>query len=164
MVDARVVGCGVQFGLGLGTASPVQIIKLVKPAAGQTENYYASFDGLVKVDFTAIVNERVIYFHDSKNQSLHVIFTDGSQAIMSPFFDSSGAMPNLVFEMAPGQILDGAEFTSQFPITTDQRVLPALIEGTPQSGADFNDSSVDNLPATQLGAAAARRATAARIP
>jgi len=35
-------------------SKPVQIIKLVKPAAGQTEKFYASFDGPVKIDFTAI--------------------------------------------------------------------------------------------------------------
>src|SRR5207342_3053915 len=91
-------------------SKPVQIIKLVKPAAGQTEKFYASFDGPVKIDFTAIANEQVTYFHDSKNQSLHIIFADGSQAIIEPFFDSMSVMSNLVFEMAPGQVLDSAEF------------------------------------------------------
>ena len=47
-------------GSALALASkPVQIIKLVKPAAGQTEKFYAGFDGPVKVDFTAIANEKV---------------------------------------------------------------------------------------------------------
>ena len=108
---------------------PVQIIKIVKPAAGQTEIFHASFEGSVKIDFTAIANEKVTFFHDSKNQSLHIIFTDGSQAIIEPFFDFMGVMSNCVFEMAPGQVLDSAEFASQFPITRDQSVLPALTEG-----------------------------------
>ena len=65
-------------GSALAFASkPIQIIKLVKPAAGQTEKFYASFDGPVKVDFTAIANEQVTFFHDSKTQSLRVIFIDG---------------------------------------------------------------------------------------
>src|SRR5207344_270840 len=133
-------------GSALALAStPVQILKLVKPAAGRTENFYASFDGSVKLDFTAIANEQVTFFHDSKNHTLHVIFTDGSQAIIEPFFDSMGVMPNFVFEMAPGQVLDSAEFASQFPITTDQSVLPTLARD-PQSGAEFNDPSVDLLP------------------
>ena len=101
------------------TSKPVQIIKVVKPAAGQTEKFYASFDGPVKVDFTAIANEQVTYFHDIKNHSLRVVFIDGAQVIIWPFFDSIGVMPNFVLEMAPGQVLDGAEFTSQFPITMD---------------------------------------------
>ena len=54
-------------------------------------------------------------------------------------------MSNLVFEMTPGQVLNSAEFASQFPITTDQSVLPAGAEGQ-QSGAEFNDPSVDPLP------------------
>src|SRR6476660_5281455 len=133
-------------GSALALAStPVQILKLVKPAAGRTENFYASFDGSVKFDFTAIANERVTFFHDSKNQSLHVIFADGSQIIIEPFFDSMGVMSNFVFEMAPGQVLDSAQFASQFPITTDQSVLPTVARD-PQSGAEFNDPSVDSLP------------------
>ena len=135
-------------GSALALASkPVQIIKLVKPAAGQTENFYASFDGPVKVDFTAIAHEQVTYYHDSKNHSLRVVFTDGSQVIIEPFFDPLGVMPNLVFEMAPGQVLDSAQFVSQFPITTGQSVQPALTEGPAQSGAEFNDPSIDSLPA-----------------
>ena len=133
-------------GSALALASPVQIIKLVKPAAGRTENFYASFDGSVKLDFTAIANEHVTFFHDSKNQSLHVIFTDGSQVIIEPFFDSMGVMPNFIFEMAPGEVLDSAQFASQFPITRDQSVLPALTEGPAESGAEFNDPSIDSLP------------------
>ena len=124
---------------------PVQIIKIVKPAAGQTEIFHASFEGSVKIDFTAIANEKITLFHDNKNQSLHIIFADGSQAIIEPFFDSMSVMSNLVFEMAPGQVLDSAEFASQFPITTDQSVLPT-VAGDPQSGAEFNDPSVDPLP------------------
>ena len=122
---------------------PVQIIKIVKPAAGQTVFFHASFEGSVKIDFTAIANEQVTFFHDSKNQSLHVIFTDGSQAIIEPFFSSMGVMSNFGFEMSPGQFLNSAEFASQFPITTDQSVLPALTEGPTQFGAEFNDPSVD---------------------
>src|SRR4029077_2509439 len=40
---------------------------------------------------------------------------------------------------------NSAEFASQFPITTDQSVLPAGAEGV-QSGAEFNGPSVDPLP------------------
>ena len=134
-------------GSALALASkPVQIIKLFKPAAGQTEKFYASFDGPVKIDFTAIASEKATYFHDSKNQSLRVVFFDGAQVIIEPFFDSIGVMPNFVFEMAPGHVLDGAEFTSQFPIASTPGVLPALTDGPLGSGAEFNDPSVNELP------------------
>src|SRR4029077_5482037 len=127
------------------TSKPVQIIKIVKPAAGHTETFHASFDGTVKIDFTAIANEKITLCHDNKNQSLHVIFADDSQVIIEPFFDSMAVMSNLFFEMTPGQVLDSAQFASQFPITTDQSVLPAGAEG-PQSGAEFNHPSVHPLP------------------
>ena len=72
------------------TSKPVQIIKLVKPPAGQAETFHASFDGTVKIDFTAIANEKITLCHDNKNQSLHVIFADDSQVIIEPFFDFDG--------------------------------------------------------------------------
>ena len=65
-------------------ATPVQVIKLIKPEAGHTEIFHASFTGLVKIDFSAIANEKITLFHDSKNQSLHIIFADGSQDIIEP--------------------------------------------------------------------------------
>src|SRR5262245_11545046 len=132
--------------LGAPVSAPVQIIKIVKPPAGRTENFYASFDGSVKIDFTAIANEQVKFFHDSKNQSLHIVFTDGSQVTIQPFFDSIGVMSNFVFEMAPGQVLDSAQFFSHFQFTTGQGTEPAATEGPPQSGAEFNDPSVDSFP------------------
>src|SRR5262245_30504689 len=106
--------------LGPPVSAPVQIIKIIKPPAGRTENFYASFDGSVKIDFTAIADEQVRFLHDSKNQSLHIVFTDGSQVTIQPFFDSTGVMSNLVFEMAPGQVLDSAQFFSHFRFTTGQ--------------------------------------------
>lgn len=127
------------------TASPVQIIKIVKPPAGQTEIFHASFTGLVKIDFTAIANERITFFKDNTNQSLHVIFADGSQAIIEPFFDSMGVLSNLLLTVGPDQDLTGAQFAAQFPFSTDQAVLPAGGPGGTPSGGDFHDPSVDPL-------------------
>ena len=80
-------------------ATPVQVIKLFKPTAGHTEIFHASFSGVVKIDFSAIANEKITLFHDSKNQSLHIIFADGSQDIIEPFFDSRGVLSNLLLDM-----------------------------------------------------------------
>src|SRR6185503_1994183 len=93
--------------------------------AGHTEIFHASFTGLVKIDFSAIANEKITLFHDSKNQSLHIIFADGSQDIIEPFFDSRGIMSNLLLDMGSGQEFNGERFASQFPITEDQSRLPA---------------------------------------
>src|SRR6476619_6260899 len=126
-------------------ATPVQVIKLIKPEAGHTEIFHASFSGLVKIDFSAIANEKITLFHDSKNQSLHIIFADGSQDIIEPFFDSRGVLSNLLLDMGAGQEFNGERFASQFPITEDQSVLPAAGPGGVASGADFHGPSVDGL-------------------
>src|SRR6187401_3376763 len=134
-------------GSALALAStPVQILKLVKPAAGRTDNFYASFDGSVKIDFTAIANEQVTLFHDSKNQSLHVIFADGSQIVIEPFFDSRGTiLANLILEMGPNQFYSGEQFAQAFTISEDPTVLPAAGPGGTAAGADFHDAAVDAL-------------------
>ena len=137
-----------QAGSSGSTAAPVQIIKVIKPPAGHTEVFHASFTGTVKVDFTAIANEKITLYHDNTDQTLHIIFTDGSQAIIEPFFDSTGVLSNMSIEVAPNQDLNGAQFAAQFPITEDQTVLPAAgagAPGTPPSGADFTTVSVDPL-------------------
>ena len=126
-------------------AAPVQIIKLTKPEAGHTEIFHASFSGVVKIDFSAIANEKITLFHDSKNQSLHIIFADGSQDIIEPFFDSRGIMSNLLLDMGSGQEFNGERFASQFPITEYQSVLPAAGPGGVASGADFHGPAVDGL-------------------
>ena len=126
----------------------LQIIKITKPPAGQTEIFHASFNGHVKVDFTAIANEKITFFHDNTDQSLHIIFADGGQAIIEPFFDSMGVLSNMTVEVGPNKDLDGATFAAQFPITTDTSVLPAAGaggNGNQASGADFHDPSVDPL-------------------
>ena len=95
-----------QANTGGSSATPVQVLKLIKPKAGETDIMHASFTGTVKIDFTAIANEQITLFHDSKNQSLHVIFADGSQIIIEPFFDSRGTvLGNLIFEMGPNMFL-----------------------------------------------------------
>ena len=129
------------------SGTPVQIIKVIKPAAGQTEIFHASFTGTVKIDFTAIADQKITLYHDNTNQTLHIIFADGSQAIIEPFFDSTGnILPNLLVEVAPDQDLTGAQFASQFPITEDQTVLPAAgAGGNNASGADFHSPTVDPL-------------------
>ena len=69
--------------------------------------------GTVKIDFTAIANEKITLFHDSKNQSLHVIFADGSQDIIEPFFNSRGTiLSNLLLEMGPNQTMGGEQFAT----------------------------------------------------
>ena len=145
------------------SARPVQIINVIKPPAGHTEIFHASFNGTVKIDFTAIANEKITLCHDQTDQTLHIIFTDDAQAIIEPFFDSMGVMSNMVIEVAPNQDLTGAQFATQFPITQDQSVLPAAgpgTPGTPASGADFHDVSVTplELPTAAATAAAGRAA------
>jgi hypothetical protein len=78
--------------------------------------------------------------------SLHIIFADGSQIIILPFFGADGVLANLTIELGPNLDLDGAQFAAQFPITTDQSVLPAAGNtGNPSSGAEFHDPSSDPL-------------------
>ena len=135
-----------QANTGGASATPVQVLKLIKPKAGETDIMHASFTGTVKIDFTAIANEPITLFHDNKNQSLHVIFADGSQIIIEPFFDSRGTiLGNLILEMGPNQFYSGEQFAQTYTISEDPSVLPAAGAGGTAAGADFHDASVDPL-------------------
>jgi hypothetical protein len=135
-----------QANTGGSSATPVQVLKLIKPPAGHTDILHASFTGTVKIDFTAIANDKITLFHDSKNQSLHVIFADGSQIIIEPFFDSRGTvLANLIFEMTPNEFYSGEEFAQKFTVSEDPSVVPAAGDAV-LSGGDFHDPSVDPLP------------------
>lgn len=135
-----------QANTGTSSAAPVQVLKLIKPQAGHTDILHASFTGTVKIDFTVIANEKITLFHDSKNQSLHVIFADGSQIIIEPFFDSRGTvLANLLFEMTPNQFYSGEEFAQNLPITEDPSVVPAAGDINVLGSGDFHDPSVDPL-------------------
>jgi hypothetical protein len=135
-----------QANTGGASATPVQVLKLIKPKAGETDIMHASFTGAVKIDFTAIANEPITLFHDSKNQSLHVIFADGSQIVIEPFFDSRGTiLANLILEMGPNQFYSGEQFAQAFTISEDPTVLPPLARAGTAAGADFHDAAVDAL-------------------
>src|SRR5690349_9590813 len=127
-------------------ATPVKVLKLSRPAAGHTDVFHASFDGTVKIDFTAIANERITLFHDHTNQSLRVIFADGSQIVIEPFFFSDRTiLGNLILEMGPNEFYSGQEFAQKFTISEDPSVLPAAGDVNVLGGGDFHDPSVDPL-------------------
>jgi len=135
-----------QANTGGPTATPVQVLKLIKPEAGKIDIFHASFTGTVKIDFTAIANEKVVLFHDHTNQSLRVIFADGSQIVVEPFFFSDNTiLSNLLFEMGPNEIYSADQFAQKFAITDDRSVLPAA-DVNVLSGGEFHDPSVDPLP------------------
>src|SRR5262245_7073626 len=129
---------------------PVQIIKIKKPADGETEIYHASFTGTVKIDLTAIANDKITFWKDQTNQSLHILFLDNankviSQAIIEPFFFSMGVLSNLVFDVGPGQILDAQQFSSQFTFSTEANLAPAAGTAPLQGSLEFAPPVVDPL-------------------
>ena len=118
-------------------SKPVQIIKVVKPAAGQTEKFYASFDGPVKIDFTAIANQKATYFHDSKSQSLRVVFIDGAQVIIEPVFDFGRRNAEFRFRdgAGPGPGWRGIRVT----ISDRSERVADLTDGSLGCGAEVDD-------------------------
>jgi hypothetical protein len=126
-----------------------EVVKLTKPEGGQSITVSASYNGSVQIDFSAIANERITLVH--VGEKLVILFDNQSTLTINPFFDSSNMpLSNITVEAAPGQILNGTEFASAFPITDDQSVLPTAGPGAgtgPTAGAHFSDPTVDPLSA-----------------
>ncbi|MBX9777183.1 MAG: type I secretion C-terminal target domain-containing protein [Xanthobacteraceae bacterium] len=134
-----------QVGGAASGSKPVRILKIEKPASGQAVTAEASYDGTVKIDFGAIANEKITLVH--VGETLIILFDNQSTVTIVPFFDSMGVpLANISIE-SNGKEFSSTEFASTFPITTDQSVLPAAGDGagTPASGANFSNASVDPL-------------------
>jgi hypothetical protein len=128
---------------GADGSKPTRILKIEKPQGGQAVTAEASYDGTIKIDFSAIANEKITLVHIGER--LIILFDNQSTVTIIPFFDSMGVpLANITIE-SNGKEFTGAEFASTFPITTDQSVLPAAGDGTPASGANFANASVDPL-------------------
>src|SRR5438309_4531232 len=128
------------------SGAPPRVFKLTKPLTDQAVIINLGYDQKVKVDFSAIANEKITLVH--VGEKLIILFDNKSTVTVEPFFDSRHDSSNLSVEVAPGRDVSVSEFASLFPITTDQSVLPATGDGqgnAQASGAHFSDSSVDPL-------------------
>jgi hypothetical protein len=129
------------------STAPTRIFSLTKPLGDQAVVVNLGYDGKVKVDFSAIANEKITLVH--VGDKLIILFDNKSTLTVEPFFDSRhDALNNLSVEVAPGRDVSVNEFASLFPITTDQSVLPAAGDGNGNaqaSGANFSNSAVDAL-------------------
>ena len=136
------------------TGSAPRHIKLEKPEGGATVTVY--LNGPIQLDFADIASEKLTFVR--VGDKLIVLFDNQSTVTLEPVFGPDGhPLGNLSFEMAPDHMLTGDQFASQFPITTDQSILPAAgAGGGPTAGAHFSDPSVDPLsvgnPLALLGA------------
>jgi len=124
-------------------APPVQVINLFKPPPGKVEIFHAAVTGPVKIDFSAIANQKFTLVRDG-DRSLHVIFADGSQNIVDPFFNLTGVLPNFVL-MDSGHEITGPQLEAQLGITEGRSVLPEPAGSYVTSGAEFHPPEVDPL-------------------
>src|SRR6185437_8990860 len=124
------------------TGTPPRHIKLEKPEGGATVTVY--LNGPIQLDFGDIASEKLTFVH--VGDKLIVLFDNQSTVTMEPVFGLDGhPLSNISFEMAPDHMLTGEQFASEFPITTDQSILPAAGAGGPTAGAHFSDPTVDAL-------------------
>ena len=130
-------------------STPVRTFSLSKPLTDQAVVLHLGYDQKVKLDFSAIANEKITLVH--VGEKLIILFDNKSTITVDPVFDSRHDGQQLLsIELAPGRDVNVQEFASLFPITTDQSVLPAAGEGNGNaqgSGANFTSSTVDALNA-----------------
>src|SRR5436189_3056465 len=115
------------------SSAPVRIYKLTKPLTDQAVIVNLGYDQKVKVDFSAIANEKITLVH--VGEKLIILFDNESTVTVEPFFKSRAdgfggeTRDEITVEMAPGRDISVKEFATLFPITTDTSVLPAADQG-----------------------------------
>ena len=140
--------------------TPVRIYKLTKPLTDQAVMVHLGYDQKVKVDFSAVADEKITLVH--VGEKLIVLFDNQSTVTVEPFFKSRAdglvgeTRDEITVEMAPGRDISVKEFATLFPITTDTSVLPAEDRdgnsnaNAQASGAYFSPFSVDPLDPVPL--------------
>ena len=133
---------------GAESSAAPRIVRVVKPSANETVTIELGYHQKVKLDLTAIADEKPTLVH--LGDKLIFLFDNRSTVTIESYFDAMNvASPNVTFEVSPGRVIGGTELSTLFSIATDQSVLPdAGTPGAPPapaSGADFSNASVEPL-------------------
>ena len=134
------------FPINEGSAT-TQVVKVVKPGDEQAVTIELGYDQKVKLDLTAVANEKLTLVHIG--EKLIILFDNQSTVTVHPFFDSMGVpLSNVSVSVSSGQDLPSGEFVSTVPISTDSTLLPTAGPGTAateKSGAFFAEVPVEPL-------------------
>ena len=134
------------FPINEGSAT-TQVVKVVKPGDEQAVTIELGYDQKVKLDLTAVANEKLTLVHIG--EKLIILFDNQSTVTVHPFFDSMGVpLSNVSVIVSSGQDLPSGEFVSTVPISTDTTLLPTAGSGTAateKSGAFFTEVPVEPL-------------------
>src|SRR3984957_10016628 len=123
--------------------NPAKVITVNKPQGDQSITLH--LDGSTKLDLSTIANENITLIHIGDR--LIILFDNHAQVTIEPFSADNGQpLPDLTIELGPNHDVSAAQFATDFPITTDQSVLPA--SGGPNSvssGANFVSFTLDTF-------------------
>src|SRR3984957_16281529 len=131
--------------------SPPKVVAVTKPGGNQSITIH--LDGATKLDLSAIANEKITLVH--VGDRLIILFDNHAEVTIEPFYSDNGQpLPDVTVDLGPNHDVSGAQFASDFPITTDASVLPA--SGGPNSissGGNFVSFTIDSFapPAAPLG-------------
>ncbi|PWB65684.1 MAG: hypothetical protein C3F17_03425, partial [Bradyrhizobiaceae bacterium] len=98
------------------------------------------------MDLTDIASENITLVR--VGERLVILFDNQATIAIEPFFDSSGQpLQDISLQLGPDRIVDGAQFATLFPISTDQSILPAAGEGAGASntGGQFGSFQIDDF-------------------
>ena len=122
---------------------PPKTVTVIKPDGNQAITIH--LDGATKLDLSAIANENITLVH--VGDRLIILFDNHAEVTIEPFYSDNGQpLPDITVELGPDHDVTASQFASEFPITTDQSVLPA--SGGPNSvssGADFVSFTIDTF-------------------
>jgi T1SS-143 domain-containing protein len=131
--------------------TPPKVVTVSKPDSNQAITIH--LDGATKLDLSAIANENITLVH--VGDRLIILFDNHAEVTIDPFYSDNGQpLPNITVELGPDHDVSSSQFATDFPVTTDQSVLPA--SGGPNSvssGASFSSFTIDTFTPNGTGLA-----------
>jgi VCBS repeat-containing protein len=118
------------------------VVAIIKPPDNSSQ--IVALDHRVVLDLHGLADEKITLVR--VGDRLVVVFDNHSTVALDHFYDADGRpFAGIAVQLGADRIVSIDTFLDEFPVSSDQSLLPAAGEAAPQSSAQFADTTVDAL-------------------
>ena len=127
---------------GSDTGTSKHVVAITKPP--DNGSLTVALDHRVTLDLHGVADEKITLVR--VGDRLVFIFDNHSTVVLDHFYDGDGRpFAGIAVQLGADRVVSAATFVDEFPISSDQSLLPTAGDAGPQSSAQFGDALVDVL-------------------